>query len=141
LENIVAVELEVDTGEKRYFLTWGRIQEDVDPRPLEALILQHCHGYSLGGAPVRARLCDSLQEAAGAPYFYEALFYMTAYPIPDGPEYPIWLQKIGEEMARGNHLYYLGRVTWKPDTWLGTSVSGPPPEWPPPGLPGLTFPD
>ncbi len=73
VEDVVAVAVDVDDGTTRFFITWGRIQSTVDPQPLEELVLRHAAGFDLGGTPVRARLCDTLQEARNEPYFFEAL--------------------------------------------------------------------
>ena len=34
MDDVVAVELGLGDGEPRYFLTWGRIQNAVDPAPV-----------------------------------------------------------------------------------------------------------
>jgi hypothetical protein len=39
MDDIVAVEIRLATGENRYFLTWGRIQDAVEPKPLAELVL------------------------------------------------------------------------------------------------------
>ncbi len=74
MENIVAVEVELENGQRRYFLTWGRIQDAVDPALLEQLVLRQSPRFSLGGKPIRARLCLSLQEASRESCFYECFF-------------------------------------------------------------------
>jgi hypothetical protein len=76
MEDVVAVEVELEDGARRYFLTWGRIQDAVDPGPLCALVLAVAPRFALGGTPAHARLCETLRQAAGsdaAPYFYECL--------------------------------------------------------------------
>jgi len=71
---MVAVSVGLSDGGRRYFVTWGRIQDVVDPAPLEELVLRHSRAFSLGGEPVMARVCEALREAAmsdSAPYFFE----------------------------------------------------------------------
>ena len=90
-------------------MTWGRIQDPVDPEPLEELILSRCTGFSLGGKPVGARLCWNLQEAAHAPYFYEGLFSFSQQPIPFGDHYQTWRKDMHRGLQKGEELYYLGK--------------------------------
>jgi len=72
MEDIVAVAIELKEGARRFFFTWGRIQDPVSPGPLEQLVFKHCLTYDLGGTPVQACcLCGTLREAVNAPYFYE----------------------------------------------------------------------
>jgi hypothetical protein len=63
MEDVVAVRVDLGTGESRYFMTWGRIQDVVDPEPLEALVMRHASGYDLGGEPARALVCFALSES------------------------------------------------------------------------------
>lgn len=42
VEHVVAVEVALTDGGKRYFLTWGRIQDAVDPAPLCEVVLRFC---------------------------------------------------------------------------------------------------
>ncbi len=72
-------------------------------------MLRHAAGFDLGGTPVRARLCDTLQEARDEAYFFEALVSYASMPIPFGDEYDAWRSQIGSEMEEGRGLYYLGR--------------------------------
>ena len=73
MEDMVAVEVVLEDGSSRYFMTWGRIQDVVDPEPLEQLILKHSSRVSLRGVPKSARVCSTLSEAQSGPYFFEAL--------------------------------------------------------------------
>ena len=105
MEDVVAVAVELDTGETRYFVTWGRVQHSVDPAPLEEIVLTRSSGFDLGGRPLRARLCLSLQEARDEPYFFEALVSFASKPT-DAAD---WLTTTNERMRNGKELYYLGR--------------------------------
>ena len=100
---------ELDTGDRRYFVTWGRIQDKVDPAPLEQLVFQHSSRCDLGGEPVRAILCDSLREARDERYFFEALLAFGQQQIPYGDSYAAWRAETQEAMENGRELYYLGR--------------------------------
>jgi len=109
LEDIVAVAIELKEGTRRFFLTWGRIQDSVDPEPLEQLVFAHCTSFGLDGTPVKARLCGTLQEARSGPYFYEHLFMIGQQKIPFGKKkYWKWRKKMNKKMQEGKELYYLG---------------------------------
>jgi hypothetical protein len=108
MEDIVAVEVELEDGDRCYFLTWGRIQDAVDPEPLERLIFERCRRFDLGGIPVRARLCGTLQEAVDAPYFYEYFFMMGQEKIPFGRRYKRWRREMNKKMLEGKELCHLG---------------------------------
>jgi len=102
MDHIVAVAVELESEAERFYLTWGRIADTVDPEPLEQLVLQHCIGYDLGGKPVKARVCFSLQEAALAPYFYEGFFsFCQENPIPFGDGYEAWRAEMDKRMQKG----------------------------------------
>lgn len=109
MEDIVAVAVELENGEKRYFLTWGRIQNSVAYDPLEAIVLKHAQKFDLGGAPKKAWVCDTLQEASQQPFFFEYLFAMSQKGIPIGKGYLAWKKKIDQLMKGGKELYYLGK--------------------------------
>jgi hypothetical protein len=108
MDDIVAVGVELDNGAQRYFLTWGRLLDAVDGTALEHVVLQHAHRFARGGVPVRAWICDSLQEAAGERYFYESLFGMAQKPIPFGDGYESWRQATASSVTEGHDLWYLG---------------------------------
>lgn len=124
MEDIVAVEVRLDNGRKRHFLTWGRIQNPVDPAPLEALVLRHCTRFSLGGTPVSARLCDTLQEASAGRYFYECFFLMCQERIPFGPQYGKWAARAAAAMEKGKELYFLGAPESERTSGSGTIAYG-----------------
>ena len=109
IEDIVAVRVDLEEGPSRFFLTWGRIQDSVNPKPLEQLIFAHCTSFALEGTPVKATLCSTLQEARSETYFYEYLFMMGQQIIPFGrKKYWKWRKKMNKKMQKGKELYYLG---------------------------------
>ena len=116
MEDIVAIRVRLSSGESRYFLTWGRIPEAVDPEPLLSIVRNNLHRFALGGAPELVELCPTLQDAAGAPYFFEALFTMSQRPIPFGTGYKAWRKRIQAALKNGQEIHYLGRRTWKSDS-------------------------
>jgi hypothetical protein len=108
MDHLVAIAVELEGGATRFYMTWGRIQRAVDPEPLEQLVLRYCMRNDLGGNPLKARMCRTLQEASHAPYFYEALFSFSQTHIPFGERYQTWRSELNERMQRGEELYYLG---------------------------------
>lgn len=109
MEDLIAVRVWLESGEARYFVTWGRVQDAVDPDPVAQLVLEHSTTFSLGGRAVRAEVCQSLQEAREAPYFFEALFDFAQRPIPFGAQYEAWRAAKDTLMRSGKEISYLGR--------------------------------
>lgn len=112
MDDVVAVEVTLDNGEKRFFLTWGRIQDRVDPGPVCDLVLRASGGYSLGGKAISARLCGTLRVAADsgdAPYFYECLLGFARQPGPPDGEYEGWRAERAAAMEAGREISYCGR--------------------------------
>jgi hypothetical protein len=110
VNDVVAVEVRLTDSSRRYFVTWGRIQDPVDPKPLCDLVLKTTNEAQLGGAGVDARLCDTLREAAtseSAPYFYECLLKFSV-PIPFGEAYEAWRLERDEAMRSGREIAYCG---------------------------------
>ena len=67
--------------------------------------------FKLPGAPLRARVCDSLQEARDAPYFYEYFFSFCQKRIPFGDQYQEWRAHIDERMRAGHEIAAIGPFT------------------------------
>jgi len=111
VDDVVAVAVTLESGERRYFMTWGRIQDKVDPEPLEALILEHASRVDLGGTASSAEVCSSLAAAAAEPYFHEALLSFAWSPIPFGEGYQEWRMEREAAMREGRDIYYLGLST------------------------------
>jgi hypothetical protein len=108
MEDIVAVAVKLEDSTERFFLTWGRIQDAVDPVPLAQLVLIQSHRFVLGGIPISARVCTSLQEVAHMPFFYEGFFSFCQRRIPFGSDYQQWRQAMNKRMHQGKELYFLG---------------------------------
>jgi hypothetical protein len=109
MDHIVAVEVTLDSGVHRYFLTWGRIQDSIDSAPVEAIILDRSSDFDLGGKALVAKLCATLQVASQEPYFFESFFSMCQKTIPFGPDYQSWREGINQDMRSGREIYYLGK--------------------------------
>jgi hypothetical protein len=110
MNNIIAIEIKLNTGAKRYFLTWGRIQDNIDPTKIEKTILRYSKNFDLGGRPTKAKLCPNLQKAKNEPYFYECFFEMCQEIIPFGKNtYEQWRKEMNSKMQVGKEIYYLGK--------------------------------
>ena len=111
MDDVIAIQVELANGTRRFFLTFGRIQDTVDPTAVCELVLAHAGQYTLGGEPVSATLCRTLREAAtseDAPYFYEGLLSLGRTAISFGDNYPTWRAQVAAEMQAGKYLYYCG---------------------------------
>ncbi len=108
MDDLVAVRVNLSSGDARYFITYGRIQDAVDPGPLEEIVLRHAGKYTLGGDAVSAQLCGSLRDARDERYFYEALYIFSQEAVPFGRGYERWRRRMDQEMRSGKHPYFLG---------------------------------
>lgn len=111
MDNVVAIEIELADGTSRYFITWGRIQHPVDPKPVCELVLGAARRWALGGEPASARLCNTLREAAdtdAAPYFYECFLTFAQQAIPFGDGYEAWRHEKADRMREGREIAYCG---------------------------------
>jgi hypothetical protein len=108
MEDIVALRVKLVTGEERFFLTWGRVLDPVDPEPLISCAGQHVDKWSLGGDVAGIELCATLQEAAHAPYFFESFFRLCQRRVPYGGAYEEWREQMLGELQSGRELHYLG---------------------------------
>jgi hypothetical protein len=113
MDDVIAVRVALENGEARYFVTYGRIQEAVDPEPVSAIVLNYAESCSLGGKPMSASVCTTLREAgesSSAPYFYECLIAIMTRLHKLGPGYDEWRATIAAEMGSsgGPHIAYCG---------------------------------
>lgn len=109
MEELVAVAITTDTGAVGYILTWGRIHDTVDPAPLETVVLSSADRFATPGKPVSTQVCRTLQEAAGAPWFYEYFFDFCQRPIPLGPKkYKKWRKRMKRRMEAGREMAFIG---------------------------------
>ena len=108
MDDLVAVRVNLDSGAARFFITYGRIQDNVDPTSLEEIVLRHAGGYSLEGQAVSAELCRSLRDARDERNVYETLYIFTQETIPFGRKHEKWRRRMDRKMRAGKHLYYLG---------------------------------
>jgi hypothetical protein len=105
MEDIIAIRVAFADQPIRHVLTWGRIQDAVDPKPVEQLAAAF---MSPRGIVSRTTVCDSLQEASQCPYFYEALFDMAQRRIPFGDGYEEWVRERDRAMREGREMWDCG---------------------------------
>jgi len=113
MDDVIAVAVKLRNRQLRFFLTWGRTFDPVDGSRIAAIVLDHAGTYALGGTPVSAQVCYSLQDAAHTPYFHEALFRLR---LPDqlrlsqGDASLLrrWRARIAREQSAGKHLHFCG---------------------------------
>lgn len=122
MDDYVAVCVKLKRGGSRFFLTFGRLFDVVDGTELESLVLKHAAQFALGGEPVKAEVCYSLNDASSAPYFYEALLVLIRYgPPPDARKWKTWKRVMTESIRNGNMLMYCGdqkhRETCRKSFW------------------------
>jgi hypothetical protein len=111
MEDVIAVEIGLKDGSSRFFVTWGRIQEPVDPGAVCELVMRHASEAMLGGEPVAAKVCPTLRgaaESSAAPYFFDALVKFSRQGIPHGDDYEPWRRERAAAMASGLEIYYCG---------------------------------
>jgi len=119
MEDVVALRVRLRRGGSRYFMTWGRLFDPVDPARLEAIVQEHLGKFDLGGEPVSVEICSTLQEASAQPYFFEALWWFGQQKVPYGPGYKRWVSSKRLQLQGGHDLRYLGRPQRKLPTRSG----------------------
>jgi hypothetical protein len=107
MEDIVAIRVRLESGVSRYFLTWGRIFDAVHESEFVDTIRPHVLRM-VRDKTAAVELCDNLQEASQAPYFFEAFFKMCQEGIPYGPGHQDWRMKRQEALRAGKEIYFLG---------------------------------
>jgi len=110
MDSIIAVRVKLGSGADRYFLTWGDLGSNRPwPGDIERAVLKASARFALGGTPVAARVCDSLQQASGERYFYECLINMQhQMPTSTSKKFPGWTTAMTAAVLHGDQLYYLG---------------------------------
>jgi hypothetical protein len=108
MDDIVAVKVRDSKAVTHYIITWGRIFDPTDPIKLESLIAKYASKFGIKNLK-NVSVCDSLQAASKARYFYEALLHFSQQKIPFGERsYSVWRAKMKREMQSGRLLFYCG---------------------------------
>jgi len=108
MEEVVAIKVVDAKRATHFFLTWGRVFEPVKPKLLLNAVRGGLRQFGIRGIR-RIRVCDTLQAAAGQPYFYEALIAFSQQRVPYGKAYPKWAATRRKQIEAGKEIYYLGK--------------------------------
>jgi hypothetical protein len=110
MDDVIAVAVTLDNGERRFFMTWGRVQDTVDPGLVAEIVLRNASSYDLGGTPERADVCWSLQDASHEVYFYEGLLAFASERVPRGRrEHRRWRARKATAMESADGLHALAQ--------------------------------
>jgi len=108
MDDIVAIKVRDSKAGVRYFITWGRIFDRVDPTSLELMVAKQASKFGLRHLRTVV-VCDSLQEASKARYFHEAVFRISQEKVPFGIRtYALWRDRMKRQMLAGRQLFYCG---------------------------------
>lgn len=108
MDDIIAIKVKDKKCGNVAFLTWGRIFDRLDT----SAICRHVGraAAQFGVAQIKSiTVCDSLQEVAHYPYFFEALIRISWQPAPFGKAYKTWVTRKKAEIKAGKAVYFLGR--------------------------------
>jgi len=109
LEDIIAIKISDKKRGKAAFLTWGRVFDPTDPEPLKVAVA--CAAAKRFGFHdiISIEICESLQDAAGHKYFFEALFALGYKSMPFGRRsHKFWAAKMRRAIRSGKELHLLG---------------------------------
>ena len=87
-------------------ITWGRIHDSVDPRPLIAEVRRHHTLFAFDFA-ASIELCHSLSDVADFDYFFEALWAFGRFP--PSTRHTAWKREKRAAIRLGEDIYKLGR--------------------------------
>jgi hypothetical protein len=108
MDDIIAVQLTDSKGEVHFFLTWGRIFDRIDPKTIEETVLRNAPKFGIS-KPKAAKICDSLNQASAARYFYECFFQLSREMMPIGAKpYAVWQAKMKRQILSGKQIFYCG---------------------------------
>ena len=111
MDDVVAVCCDLKMGDgssrRRWYLTWGRTFEPVDPTQLiecvRAFVLAN---WQVAEADVR--VCESLAAARDAKYFYDGLIYFARLSASAGYGTVQWIEEERARMLTGKSMYLAG---------------------------------
>ena len=108
MDDIIAVQLTDSKGVIHFFLTWGRIFGRTEPKKIEEIVVRHAPRFGIS-KPKAVKICDSLNQAAAARYFYECFFHLSREMMPIGAKpYAAWQAKMKRQILSGKQIFYCG---------------------------------
>jgi hypothetical protein len=108
MEDVVAIRIVLSDQSERFFMTWGRVLDEVDRASLATLVRAHASKFRLGGEVAEVAVCETLHDAREAPYFYEALIRFSRTGPRMDDDYEAWRCQIRDALLAGRELYFLG---------------------------------
>jgi hypothetical protein len=107
MDDVVCVKVKDKTRGTVFVMTWGRVFDPIDPKPLFKALRQGLQPSGLREIK-SMHLCDSLAEGAAETFFYEALISFAQKPIPFGREtYWRWTEKTRRAIENGKEIHVI----------------------------------
>jgi hypothetical protein len=106
MDDIVAIKIRTTDKRSHFVLTWGRLFDKIDDNKLLSVVSSNLDRFGI--TPKKVELCESLQEASQAKYFYEGFFKISQEKIPFGLTYKKWVARKRKLLRKGKDIYYLG---------------------------------
>ena len=110
MDDVVAVSVRLTSGDSGYFMTFGRVHDQVDPSELIESVRRATASFALGSDVDGVEVCRSLSEARNAPYFYEGLSAITAARPKPGENYLEWSIERRNQIDAGRDIWFLGVI-------------------------------
>lgn len=112
MEDVVGILVNDKKRGQIAFLTWGRVFDPVDSKPLVRAVASGLSKFGIENATIT--VCHSLKDVASAEYFFEGLLKLGQKRIPYGKQsYPVWMRKMQRAITRGREIYLIGNISSK----------------------------
>jgi hypothetical protein len=108
MEDVVAIRFRDGQRGEACIFTWGRIFDPVDPSELLTALKRVLPAAGYREA-AELRVCNTLAEASGFEYFYEALIHWAALVATEPIHDDAWRAAQREDDALRRSIYRLGR--------------------------------
>jgi hypothetical protein len=110
MQDVVGIVVTDGTRKPVAFLTWGRVFDRVNEKPLLDALRKGLRKFGVS-QQAKISVCNSLQEVAGSEFFYEGLCNFAWKPIPFGKRsYPVWALRMRKAIAQGKEIWLIGTV-------------------------------
>jgi hypothetical protein len=107
MEHVVGIKVYDKVVGEVGFITWGRIFHPVDMQELCEIVQLHLPKFGIQESK-EIQVCNTLQEVACFPYFYEGFFEFCQKIIPEGKQYKSWQKEREKALKKGEEIYFLG---------------------------------
>lgn len=109
MNDIIALKVRDKVNKIHYFLTWGRIFDNVNDLGTIKAIKPSLAKFGIKGID-SIKICSSLKEVTKTKYFYENYFLMCQKRIPFGSRYNNWKKEMARKIENGKEIYSLGHI-------------------------------